>query len=144
MIYYSANSVTTVNTAIIMTIHYPLLPQSPTCSLTLKPLPDTADTALNGLHKERCVVALMDVWSQQRMFKEGGVALLCLRWQNCWGDDTLLIDCRSARSAVSVCVPTPRPCCIDYWFVALCSLWVAGMVLGEPIRVGVEVAGGGG
>ncbi len=72
MIYYSPNSVPTANTAIIMTIHSPLLPQSPTCRLTLKPLPDTADTALHGLHKELCVVALMDVGSQKMMLKEGG------------------------------------------------------------------------
>ena len=63
MIYYSTNSVPFANTAIIMTIHSLLLPQSPTCSLTLQPLPDTADTALHGLYKEHCVVALMDVWS---------------------------------------------------------------------------------
>ncbi|TNN62242.1 hypothetical protein EYF80_027506 [Liparis tanakae] len=44
--------------------------------LTLKPLPDPADTAVaNGLHKERSFVALMDVWSQ-RMFEKGGEAAM--------------------------------------------------------------------
>lgn len=56
MIYYSADSVLTANTAIIMTIHSLLLPQPPTCTVTLEPLQHTADTALHSRYKELCVV----------------------------------------------------------------------------------------
>lgn len=39
------------------------LPQSPPCCLAQKCAPDSADTALRGLHKEQAAVDLMDVWS---------------------------------------------------------------------------------
>lgn len=64
MNYYNSHSVTIANTAIITTMQSLLPPPSPTCSPTLKSLPNTADTALHGIHKEHCVAALMDVWSR--------------------------------------------------------------------------------